>query len=260
MKPFQRKIPEKTPAFADAHPIWLRGPSTALGTSQDSFRLTSFAQCEPSWHQNSQQSQYKPMIYKCYFLCSTPSLQLFFSCCGLIFIRILFFVNEFNIKKLFRKKRLFVLMFSKPRCKVIGHANIESFLITQKYVGVPNHKLALSLSKCSVSIKVFEPTSKPSGVVVRTPELQKVHCRLRLSKLWRPQHQPRPHLPIPFPPKAEARRPFRIHLWMGGSGCGARFGSSGSSVVNHSSVAPLRPLPAEPKRAGVRALLLCFPQ
>jgi len=40
--------------------------------------------------------------------------------------------------------------------------------------------------------------------------------------------------------------------------CGAHFGSSVSYVVNHSSVAPLRPLPTEPKRAGVRALLLCF--
>ena len=50
---------------------------------------------------------------------------------------------------------------------------------------------------------------------MRTPDTQKVHCRLRPSKLWRPQHQPRPHLPIPFPPKAEARRP-RMHLWIQG--------------------------------------------
>ena len=61
-----------------------------------------------------------------------------------------------------------------------------------------------------------------AGVVVRTPELQTVHCRLRPSKLWRPQHQPRPPLPIPFPPKAEARRPFDIHYGWAGLDAGAR--------------------------------------
>ena len=55
-----------------------------------------------------------------------------------------------------------------------------------------------------------------------TPELQTVLCRLRPSKLWRPQHQPRPHLPIPFPPKAEARRPLDIHYGWAGLDAGAR--------------------------------------
>ena len=43
---------------------------------------------------------------------------------------------------------------------------------------------------------------------MRTPELHTVHCRPRPATAGRPQHQPRPHLPIPFPPKAEARRPL----------------------------------------------------
>ena len=61
-----------------------------------------------------------------------------------------------------------------------------------------------------------------AGVVMRTPSGKMVHCRLRPSKLWWPQHQPRPHLPIPFPPKAEARRPFDIHYGWAGLDAGAR--------------------------------------
>src|SRR3989338_9534561 len=42
------------------------------------------------------------------------------------------------------------------------------------------------------------------------------------DRLWRPHHQPRPHLPIPFPPKAEARRPLDIHYGWAGLDAGAR--------------------------------------